>query len=157
MINKNDCLTILVKLEGTGVAEARPFIKKLMLSREPSIEVLKFIAAQRGFEIGHFYEMLRKSHNEKKSPLYTNILKDITDPKEIVVTLSCLQTQILLYASKLDNPATFYRESRAEELSRVLNNYFATGNLDLCLSMLKVIKSDLLVMEYISGRRELYA
>ena len=75
MINKNDCLTILVKLEGAGVAEARPFIKKLMLSREPSLEVLKFIAQQRGFEIGKFYEMLRKSHNEKKSPLYTNILK----------------------------------------------------------------------------------
>lgn len=155
MITKNDCLTILVKLEDSGTLEAKNYIKKLMISREPSIEVLRFIATQRGFEIGRFYEMLRKSHNEKKSPLYTNILKEITDPKEIVTTLSCLLTQILLYGSKLDNPSAFYREARGAEISSVLNSYFSSGNLDRCLMLLKVIKSDLLVMEYIAGRRDL--
>lgn len=155
MINKNDCLSILVKLEDSGVAEAKTYIKKLMVSREPSIEVLKFIAVQRGFEIGRFYEMLRKSHNQRKSPLYTNILKELNDPKEIVVTLSCILTQILLYGSKLENPVAFYREARAAEISRVLNNYFITGDLETCFNMLKIIKSDLLVMEYIVGRRDL--
>ncbi len=155
MINKNDCLSILVKLEDSGVIEARPYIRKLMVSRDPSIEVLKFIAQQRGFEVGRFYEMLRKSHNQRKSPLYTNILKEIDDPKEIVTTLSCLLTQILLYGNKLDNPTAFFREVRAEEISRVLNNFFATSSLDTCLAMLKIIKADLLVMEHIMGRRDL--
>lgn len=155
MIYKNDCLSILVKLEDSGVLEARPYIKKLMVTREPPIEVLKFIAQQRGFEVGRFYEMLRKSHNQRKSPLYTNILKEIDDPNEIVTTLSCLLTQVLLYGKKLSNPTTFYREVRAEEISRVLNTFFATGKLDTCLAMLKVIKADLLVMEHIMGRRDL--
>jgi hypothetical protein len=155
MINKNDCLTILVKLEDSGISEARPYIKKLMISREPSVEVLRFIATQRGFEIGRFYEMLRRSHNTKKSPLYTNILKDIAEPKEIVVTLSCLLTQILLYGSKLENPLTFYKEARAQEISAVLTEYFETNNIERCFSMLRIIKADLLVMEYIIGRREL--
>lgn len=155
MIYKNDCLSILVKLEDSGVLEARHYIRKLMVTREPSIEVLKFIAQQRGFEVGRFYEMLRKSHNKRKSPLYINILKEIDDPNEIVTTLSCLLTQVLLYGKKLSNPTTFYREARAEEISRVLNTFFATGNLDTCLAMLKVIKADLLVMEHIMGRRDL--
>jgi hypothetical protein len=154
MITKNDCLTILVKLEDSGISEARPYIRKLMIAREPSVDILKFIAQQRGFEIGHFYEMLRRSHNEKKSPLYTNILKEVTDTKEITVTLSCLLTQILLYGSKLENPFTFYRAARAQEISEVLTEYFESGNLDRCYTMLKVIKSDLLVMEYIVGRRD---
>ena len=155
MINKNDCLSILVKLEDSGVTEARPYIKKLMVTRDPSVEILKFIAQQRGFEVGRFYEMLRKNHNQKKSPLYTNILKDLEDPKEVITTLSCTLTQILLYGNKLENPTLFFREVRAEEISRVLNNFFATGNLDTCITMLRVIKADLLVMEHIMGRRDL--
>lgn len=155
MITKNDCLSILVKLDDSGVTEAKQYIKKLFISKEPSIEVLKFIAVQRGFEVSNFYEMLRKSHNKKKSPLYTNILKEIDTPKEIITTLSCLLTQILLYASKLESPTSFYREVRAEEISRVINAYFKNGSLEDCISMLKLIKSDLLVLEYISGRRDL--
>lgn len=155
MINKTDCLTILVKLEDSGISEARPFIKKLMVSREPSVEVLKFIANQRGFELAKFYEMLRKNHNKNKSPLYTNILKEVEDSKELVITLSCLLTQILLYGRKLDSSIVFYRESRAEEITRVLNNYFVSGDLEPCYQMIKLIKSDLLVMEYIAGRRDL--
>ena len=156
MITKNDCLSILVKLEDSGIAEAGTYVKRLIIAKEPSMDVLKFIAQQRGFEISHFYEMLRKSHNKNKSPLYTNIVREITDTKEVMTTLSSMLTQILLYGNKLDNPPAFYREARAEEISRVLNNYFKTGEIDTCIAMLKVIKSDLLVMEYIAGRRDLF-
>ena len=72
-----------------------------------------------------------------------------------LTTLSCLLTQILLYGSKLDNPSAFYKEARGAEISNVLNSYFTSGSLDRCLMLLKVIKSDLLVMEYIAGRRDL--
>lgn len=157
MITKNDCLSILVKLEDSGITEAKYFIKKLLMSREPTIEVIRFIAQNRGFEVSNFYELLRKNHNKNKSPLYTNILKEINNPKEIIATLSCLLTQIILYGNKLENAAAFYREVRAEEVSRVLNTYLKTGDLDTCLAILQLIKSDILVLEYATGRRELKA
>jgi len=155
MITKNDCMSILVKLEDNGVKGIDPYMKKLLTSREIPLEVLKFISINRGLDVSNFYEMLRKNHNKKKSPLYTNILKEVTDPKEVVTTLSCFLTQILLYGNKLENKETFFRAVRAEELTRVLNTYFKTGVYEECLSVLKLLKSDLLVLEYIAGRREL--
>ena len=155
MITKNDCLSILVKLEDSGVKNIDPYMRKLLTARDLPIEVLKFISDNRGLEVSKFYEMLRKSHNDKKSPLYTNILKEVEEPKKVVTTLSCLLTQILLYGNKLENQELFYREVRAEELTKVLNNYFKTGVYEECLSLLKLIKSDLLVLEYIAGRRDL--
>jgi hypothetical protein len=157
MITKNDCLSILVKLEDSGVEGVDPYIKKLLISREAPIEVLKFISDNRGIEVGNFYEMLRKSHNQKKSPLYTNILKEIEDKEEIITTLSCLLTQIILYGNKLPDREKdlFFKEVRAEEITRVLDTYFETGIYEDCKTLLGLIKSDLLVLEYIAGRREL--
>jgi hypothetical protein len=155
MITKNDCLSILVKLEDSGVKNIDLYMRKLLTNREIPLEVLKFISTNRGLEVSNFYEMLRKSHNTKKSPLYTNIVKEITDPKKVITTLSCLLTQILLYGSKLDNQELFFKEVRAEELTRVLNTYFKTGVYDECFALLKLIKADLLVLEYVAGRRDL--
>ena len=157
MITKNDCLSILTKLDESGVSGVNQYVRKLVVARDIPLEVLKFISDNRGLEVSKFYEMLRRSHNQKKSPLYTNILKDIEDPQEVVTTLSCLLTQILLYGKKLESRDQFFREVRAEELTRVLNNYFKTGLYEECLNLIKVIKSDLLVLEYIAGRRELNA
>ena len=157
MITKNDCLSILTKLDESGVSGVNSYVRKLVVARDIPLEVLKFISDNRGLEVSKFYEMLRKSHNQKKSPLYTNILKDIEDPQEVVTTLSCLLTQILLYGKKLENKDQFFREVRAEELTRVLNNYFKTGLYEECLHLIKILKSDLLVLEYIAGRRELNA
>jgi hypothetical protein len=99
--------------------------------------------------------MLRKKHNDKKSPLYHNIVKEISDPEEIITTLACLLVQITLYSKKLPaNKEIFQREVRAEEITRVLNYYYTTGLMDQCLALLKLIKTDLLVLEHISGRRE---
>jgi hypothetical protein len=155
MITKNDCLTILVSLEDRGV-DINSQMKKLLTTKEIPIDVLKFILDNRGIEVANFYEMLRKKHNQKKSPLYHNIVKDITDPDEVVTTLACLLVQITLYSSKLvSNKEIFQREVRAEEISRVLNNYYATGTLDNCLALIKLLKSDLLVLEHISGRRDM--
>ena len=157
MITKNDCLSILTKLDESGVSGVNSYVRKLVVARDIPLEVLKFISDNRGLEVSKFYEMLRRSHNQKKSPLYTNILKEIDDPQEVVTTLSCLLTQILLYGKKLENKDQFFREVRAEELTRVLNNYFKTGLYEECLHLIKILKSDLLVLEYIAGRRELNA
>jgi hypothetical protein len=155
MITKNDCLSILVSLEDKGINIDNQ-MKKLLTAKEVPIETLKFILDNRGIEVANFYEMLRKKHNQKKSPLYHNIVKDTTDPEEIITTLACLLVQISLYSNKLTmNKEIFQREVRAEEISRVLNNYYATGMLDSCLTLMKLLKSDLVVLEHISGHREL--
>ena len=155
MITKNDCLSILVKLEDGGVKNIDSYMRKLLVSREIPLEVLKFISDNRGLEISNFYEMLRRNHNKNKSPLYTNIVREQTSVKDIVTTLSCLLTQILLYGSKLENQELFYKEARAGEITKVLTEYFQEGTIENCQSLLKLIKSDLLVLEYIAGRREL--
>lgn len=154
MITKNDCLTLLVALEDKGV-DIDNQMKKLLTSKEVPMEVLRFILEYRGIEVANFYEMLRKKHNQKKSPLYHNIVKDIEDVDEIITTLSCLLVQITLYSRKLRaNKDIFQREIRAEEITRVLNNFYATGEFDQCIALLKLLKADLLVLEHISGRRE---
>lgn len=154
MITKNDCLTLLVSLEDHGVNIDKP-MRKLVTNREIPIEVLKFILENRGIEVANFYEMLRRKHNQKKSPLYHNIVKEITDTDDIITTLACLLVQITLYSKKLSttNKEIFQREIRAEEITRVLNDYYSTGNFDQCLALVKLLKADLLVLEHISGRR----
>lgn len=154
MITKNDCLTILVALEDKGIDIDKP-MKKLITTKEIPIDVLKFILDNRGIEVANFYEMLRKKHNQKKSPLYYNIVKDITDLDEIITTLACLLVQITLYSKKLTaNKEIFQREIRAEEITRVLNHYYTTGEFDQCLALMKLLKADLTVLEHIGGRRE---
>ena len=155
MITKNDCLTLLVALEDKGI-DIDLQMKKLITSKEIPIDVLKFILDNRGVEVANFYEMLRKKHNQKKSPLYHNIVKELTDIEETITTLACLLVQITLYSKKLtSNKEIFQREVRAEEISRVLNNYYTTGAFDGCLALIKLLKADLLVLEHISGRRDL--
>ena len=154
MITKNDCMSILIKLEDRGI-NIDNYMRKLVVSKEIPLEVLKFISHHRGIEVANFYEMLRKKHNQKKSPLYLNIVKEVTDLDDVITTLVCLLTQITLYGNKLDSKDSFIKEVRAEEITRVLNEYFKTGVYDSCLALLKIIKSDLLVLEYINGRREL--
>lgn len=154
MITKNDCLTVLVALEDKGININTP-MRKLVTSKEVPIDVLKFILDNRGIEVANFYEMLRKKHNQKKSPLYHNIVKEVTDAEDIITTLACLLVQITLYSKKLPaNKEIFQREVRAEEITRVLNSYYNTGELDQCLALLKLLKTDLLVLEHISGRRD---
>lgn len=153
MITKNDCLTVLVSLEDRGL-NVDAMMKKLLTTKDIPMEVLKFILDNRGSEVATFYEMLRKRHNQKKTPLYHNIVKEITDPDEVITTLACLLVQITLHSKKLQTgKEIFQREARAEEITRVLNNYYSTGTLDQCMAMLKLIKTDLLVLEHISGRR----
>jgi hypothetical protein len=154
MITKNDCLTVLVALEDKGININSP-MRKLVTSKEIPMDVLKFILDNRGIEVANFYEMLRKKHNQKKSPLYHNIVKEVTDTDEVITTLACLLVQITLYSKKLPaNKEIFQREVRAEEITRVLNNYYSSGEFDQCLALLRLLKTDLLVLEHISGRRD---
>lgn len=155
MITKNDCLSILVKLGDQGIENVNAYIKKLLIAKEVPIEVLKFISTNRGIEVADFYEMLRRSHNKHKSPLYVNIVKDDISDNEVITTLSSLLVQIGLYSRKITNVEDFFKQVRAEEITRVLNEFFKSLDFTDCRKLLAVIKADLLVLEYIAGRREL--
>lgn len=154
MITKNDCMSILVKLEDKGI-NVNTYMRKLLISKEVPLDVLQFISKNQGIEVTNFYEMLRKKHNKSKSPLYTNIVKEVEEEEKVLTTLSSLLTQILLYSNKLEDKESFLKEVRASEVTQVLQNYFVDGELESCLSLLKLIKADLMVLEYINGRREL--
>lgn len=154
MLNKSDCMSILIKLEDRGI-DINAQMKKLILAKDIPIDVLKFIAEKQGLEAVNFYEMLRKSYNNKKSKLYKNILDDI-NLDNICVILSSLLLQIALYSSKLtDTKNSFLQEIRANEISEALADFYKSDNAEKCLAVLNAIKTDLLVLEYLNGRREL--
>lgn len=154
MLTKNDCLSILVSLEDRGVL-IDTMLYKLVQATEPPIEVLKFIIENRGMSINSFYENLRKKHNQHKSALYTNIVKEVLADEEILTVLTSLLVQISLYGKNVSQPEQFYKEARAEEITIALQNYFATGDLQKCKTLLHLIRADLLVLEYLAGRRQL--
>ena len=154
MLNKSDCMSILIKLEDKGV-DINAQMKKLILAKDIPIDVLKFIAEKQGLEAVNFYEMLRKSYNNKKSKLYKNILDDIK-LEDVCVILSSLLLQIALYSSKLtDTKNRFLQVIRANEISDALADFYKSDNVEKCLAVLNAIKTDLRVLEYGNGRREL--
>lgn len=157
MLSKNDCISLLVKLEDRGVSkkDIDKYITKTIVDGNVPIEALKFIVANNGIKAVDFYEYLRKKHNKDKSPLYTNILSD--NPKDdVITTLSCLLTQIVLYSNKLtEDKELFLHDVRAEEITRVLNIYFGTGSINECNTLLGLIKTDLQVLEYLNNKRSL--
>ena len=99
--------------------------------------------------------MLRKSYNNKKSKLYKNILDDIK-LEDVCVILSSLLLQIALYSSKLtDTKNSFLQEIRANEISEALADFYKSDSVEKCMAVLNAVKTDLLVLEYLNGRREL--
>jgi len=155
MITKDDCMSILLKLEDQGI-NINNIMRKLVIAKDIPLEVLQFIAQNRGVEALNFYEMLRVRYNKKKTPLYKNILKENSDA-EITTILACLLTQIVLYSKKLESKELFLKEIRAEEIARVLQSYFETDDLEQCKKLLHLIKADLMVLEYLNGKRTLKA
>lgn len=153
MITKNDCLLLLSELQDKGL-ETKPYVMKVLKDNNVNLEVLKFINDNRKLELTEFYNFLRNRYNEKKSKLYKEIVQiDEKQPKDIVVTLSSLLTQILLYSNKVENKQLFLKHSRADEISKVLVKYFQDYDVQLCVSMMNLLKADLKACEYISKTR----
>lgn len=150
MITKNDCLLLLAELQDKGI-ETKPYVTRVIKNNNIDLDVLKFINTNRQLELTKFYNFLRQRYNEKKSKLYKEIVQiDKKQPKDIVVTLSSLLTQILLYSNKVDNKQLFLKHSRADEISKVLLKYFQNYDVQLCVTMLNLLKADLKACEYIT-------
>ena len=148
MITKNDCYLLLSELEANGIDTSVP-IKELMSSSNPTLEVIKFINDNRQLGLTRFYEKIRKSYNNKKSKLYINIMKEIEQPQDVLVTLSSLLTQILLFSKDVEDRQMFLRHSRTDEITKVLSGYFRDFDLTNCMKLIKLIKIDIKALESI--------
>lgn len=149
MLTKNDLILLLTELEDQGENVTKQ-LNTLMLSPTIPTDIIRYINNKRQLDVANFYDMLRKNYNHKKSSLYINLVKEsFDDPSDILVTLSALNLQIMLYAKKLPDSKMFLKHSRGEEISQVLNNYYKTYDLIPCLKALKLIKADLKSFESI--------
>lgn len=149
MIKKNDILLLLTELQDNG-EDVSKYISTLYKTKDIPIETIKFINDKREIDVAAFYERLRSNYNHKKSDLYINIVKeDLNDLDEILTTLAAYNLQVLLFARKLDNKELFYKFSRVEEVTRVLNNYYKTYDIEKCRLILSLIKADLKLFEAI--------
>lgn len=139
---------LLTELQEKG-EDVSKYIKTLYKTPEIPLDTIKFINEHRELDVVSFYEKLRSNYNHKKSDLYINIVKETDDLSEILTTLAAYNLQVLLFAKKLTNKDSFYKASRVEEVTRVLNNYYKTYDIDKCRLLLTLIKADIKLFEEI--------
>ena len=148
MLKKTDVLMLLTELQENG-ENVDKYIKNLYKGVAIPLDTIKFINDHRQLDVAQFYEKIRSNYNHKKSDLYINIVKDIDDLDEILTTLAAYNLQVLLFGRKIQNKEMFYKASRAEEVTRVLNNYYKTYDIDKCRLVLSLIKADIKLFEEI--------
>ena len=155
MLQKNDLVLLLSEMQEQGM-DVEKELTMLLTSPSIPLNILKIVNDNRPLPVTQFYERVRKNHNEKKSDLYKNIMKETTEIDKILTTLSAFILQVNLFARYLDENdlQMFYKHSRVEEITRVLNNYYKTYDLTSCIKILRLIKSDILAFETIKGRRD---
>lgn len=147
MITKGDVTILLNDLQEKGV-DINGYLKELYSTSSIPSNVIKFLNENRSFDIANFYEKLRHNYNKKRSDLYLNIVKELDDDvEEVLTTLASYNLQVLLYARSLEDKEMFYRNSRVEEVTRVLNNYYKTFDIESCVKVLSLIKADIKVFE----------
>ena len=147
MITKSDITLLLNELKDKGI-DINGYIKELYSSSTIPLNILEFLTDTRNLAVANFSEKLRSNYNKKKSDLYINIVKeDIDDIETILTTLASYNLQVLLYARQLKDKEMFYRNSRVEEVTRVLNNYYKTFDLETCIKLISLIKADIKVFE----------
>lgn len=137
---------LLTELQEKG-EDVSKYIKTLYKTPEIPLDTIKFINEHRELDVVSFYEKLRSNYNHKKSDLYINIVKETDDLSEILTTLAAYNLQVLLFAKKLTDKDSFYKASRVEEVTRVLNNYYKTYDIDKCRLLLALIKADIKLFE----------
>lgn len=146
MITRSDCVLLLSDLEKAGF-NTKPYMNKLFQNRDLDLSVLKFINDNRQLDVTNFYKKIRKSYNQKKSKLYGSIVKEVQDPEEVLITLSSLLLQIILFSKTAEDKNMFLKHSRADDISTVLNLYFKEYDLTNCLRLMALIKADLKAVE----------
>lgn len=148
MITKNDILLLLTEMQNRGI-DTQKEINTLYSTVGLDMEVVKFINDKRQLDLSAFYENLRKNYNKKKSSLYINIVKEVEETNRVIITLSSLLLQILLYSKNIKNKQMFLRHARADEITKVLSLYFNNYDLTNCIKLLRMFKIDIKALESI--------
>ena len=148
MITKNDIIILLTDLQEKGL-DVSAHLNNI-LKNGVSISTIQFINSNRQLDLYKFYEKIRKSYNQKHSNLYINIVKEIDDINKVLITLSALETQILIFSKNVEDREMFLRHSRALEISKVLSNYFINYDSKPCIKLIQLIKADLKCLQEIS-------
>lgn len=154
MIDRSDVLLLLSDLSKQGV-DINDEIKKLYSSPSIPLSALKLINKNRTLDLVKFYEKLRYSYNNNKSKLYINIMRSnenaIKDANTVLTTLSALLNQILQF--QCDDRRLFIKHARANEISKVLEIYTETFDIDPAYKLLTLFKADIMALEIVSGHR----
>lgn len=148
MITKNDIIILLTDLQEKGL-DVSAHLNNI-LKNGVSISTIQFINSNRQLDLYKFYEKIRKSYNQKHSNLYINIVKEIDDINKVLITLSALETQILIFSKNVEDREMFLRHSRALEISKVLSNYFINYDSKPCIKLIQLIKADLKCLQEVS-------
>lgn len=150
MLKKNDILILLTELQNEG-ENVTPLMSELYRKPDIPAHIIKFLNDKRQLDLAAFYEKLRKSYNAKRSDLYINIVREEIELEDILTTLASYNLQALIFAKKLKDKDLFYRASRVEEVTRVLNNYYKNYDIDQCRTVLSLIKADLKLFEMLKN------
>ena len=146
-ISRTDCVLLLTDLQEKGL-DTSEYLKNIYRTNDIDFDTLKFINDNRQLDLSAFYEKLRKSYNNKKSNLYINIVKEIEDPEEVLITLSSFNLQLMLFAKNQANDTQmFMRHARFDEVCKCLLNYSKTFDITNCIKLLRIIKCDLKCLE----------
>ena len=156
MISKDDCLLLLTSLKKEGVNTDEQ-MANLIINEVVDLPLLKFINDNRPLDLSNFYEMLRMNYNQKKSKVYMNIMKEVTEDNifDTVTTLNGYAQQVLLFSRKASNKDIFYRFSRLADVYQVLYIYSVKNDYTPAVRLLKLIKTDIKSLEMIY-RNSLY-
>ena len=149
MLSKNDLLLLLTELQKNGINVDQQ-IKDLYSNDKIDLNVIRFINEHRQLDLISFYENLRKNYNNKKSPLYKNIMRETLEPNDILTTLASLHLQILLFSRKIKDRNLFLKHARAIDITKVLTIYYTNYDLSNCIKLLRMFKADIKALESVS-------
>ena len=155
MLTNNDLSLLLMDLDDSGVEGASKMLANTLGKPGVDFAALRFVTANRQLDVAGFYERMRRNYNEKRSDLYKNIVKGEWDADKALSTLHAFALQAFLYSTRVaeDDKPMFYRHVRAEEVSRVLHEYYGSYDLSGVLKVLSLLKADLTAFEAAAGRR----
>lgn len=148
MLTRQDCYKILFEMSNKGL-NVQKQISTLSTSTKVPIELIRFINQNRELNVTTFYESLRKKHNAKSSKLYLKLMKEEIEATECLKTLSSYITQVLIMSESIDTGErkSFYNSVRIKEALSALNKYFLEQDITECIDILKMIKSDIKILE----------
>lgn len=150
MISKSDVVLLLTELQDSGEDVSKDILT-LYRSDNIPLEILKKINDSKPLSVVKFYEKIRQSYNKKHSKMYINIMRSdenaTQDAKTILTTLSGLLNQILQF--ECDDKPMFLKHVRADEITKALEIYFKTFNIEPAFKLLKLIKADVKVLQMI--------